>query len=67
MLLCNIGDMCISTKKHRVIGYANVNTRQLIIHLYAKYANVTAVDLKENKHRMKTAYNPNQPIKKLYI
>ena len=53
--------------KHQVTGYANVTTQKIIIHLYAKYGNITAEVLEENEHKTKTDYKPNQPIKALYI
>ena len=53
-------------KKHRVTGYANVTTRKLIIHLYAKYRNITAGELNEKKQRMKTSYYTIQTIETLY-
>lgn len=52
---------------HRVIGYSNVTTRKIIIHLYAKYSNITVGSLKDKKQIMKTAYNSNQTIKALYM
>ena len=53
-------------KKHRVTVYANVTTRKLIIHLYAKYSNITMGALNENKQRIKIAYDNIQPIEPLY-
>ena len=67
ILLDAIGDMYIITMKHQVTGYANVTTQKIIIHLYDKYGNITAEVLEENEHKTKTDYNPNQPIKVLYI
>ena len=52
---------------HRVIGYSNVTTRQIIVHLYAKYSNITVGSLKDKKQIIKTAYNSNQKIKVLYM
>ena len=46
--------------------YANVTTRKLIIHLYAKYGNITMGALNDNKQRTKTAYDTIKPIKTLY-
>jgi hypothetical protein len=53
-----------------------VTTRQLIEHLYNTHGNITPADLIENNitpadliendERMKTAYNPSQPIEVLF-
>jgi hypothetical protein len=66
LLLGAVGDIYTSALKHRVTGYANVSTRRLIEHLYSKYGNITAGDLEANEQRMKTPFDPNEPIEALY-
>lgn len=66
LLLGAVDDIYTSSLKHRVTGYANVSTRQLIAHLYTKYGNITAGDLEANEHRMKAPFDPNEPIEALY-
>ena len=62
LLLGNVGDINTSSMNHRVIGYLNVTTRQLIIPLYAKCGNIRAGVLEENEKIMKTSHNPNHTI-----
>jgi len=45
------------------VGYANIFTLQLLIHLYDTYAKITDYDLEENKEAMAANYNVNLPIK----
>jgi hypothetical protein len=52
--------------KHRVTGYANVSTCCLIEYLYTKYGNIAASNLEAKEQRMKTPFDPNEPIKALY-
>jgi hypothetical protein len=66
LLLGAVNDIYTSALKHRVTGYANVSTRQLIVHLYTKYGNITAGDLEANEQRMKTLFDPNESIETLY-
>ena len=44
----------------------NFTTRKLIVHLNAKYGNITAGALEEKKYRMNTAYDTNHPSEALY-
>jgi hypothetical protein len=66
LLLGAVSDIYTSPLKNRVTGYANITTRQLIIHLYDKYGNITAGALDENEQQMKAPIDPNQPIENLF-
>jgi hypothetical protein len=50
------------TLSHRVTGYANVTTRQFLVHLYATYGCLSPSDLIANDTKMKSGYDPNHPI-----
>lgn len=57
-----INNMYLRTLRHRVTGFANVTTRQMLDHLYASYGRLSPADLQENDKRLRTPYDPNQPI-----
>ena len=48
------------------MGYANITTRQMLMHLYMTYTNITPAKLNKNNARLKTAYDVNQPIEQLF-
>jgi hypothetical protein len=58
--------MYISAMKHCIMGYTSIMTRQLLVHMYAGYSNITAGILADSEQRMKAPYDPNQPIENLY-
>jgi hypothetical protein len=57
-----VNSMYLRTLSHRITGFANVTTRQMLTHLYTTYGRLTPSDLQANDARMKTNYDPNQPI-----
>ena len=61
----------IEEKYYRVlcndlISYANVTTRDLIQCLYTGYGNITSIQLADNDIKLRSVYDPNQPIESLY-
>jgi hypothetical protein len=54
---------CLQTK---YLGYLNVSTRQILDHLYAQYAHISASDLQDNDVTFKAPYDPNMPIETLF-
>jgi hypothetical protein len=65
-LLATVHETYYRTLRNRITGFANTTTRQLLEHLYRTYGNITPADLIENDTRMKTSYDPSQPIEVLY-
>jgi hypothetical protein len=65
-LLAAVHESYYRTLRHRITGFANTTTRQLLDHLYATYGNLTPADLVENDERMKAPYDPSQPIEVLF-
>ena len=57
-----VDGMYLRTLSHRVTGYANVTTRQFLVHLYATYGRLSPSDLIANDTKMKSGYDPNLPI-----
>ena len=53
-----VDGMYLQTLSHRVTGFANVTTRQFLVHLYA----ALPADLIANDTKMKSGYDPNLPI-----
>ena len=66
LLIGAVDDMYIKALRHRITGYAQVSTRQILDHLYLHYGKLTPQDLQINDSRMKTPYNPHEPIENLY-
>jgi hypothetical protein len=60
-----VNPMYIRTLRHRVTGFANATTLQLLSHLYATYGRLSPADLQANDARLRTGYDPNQPIEAL--
>ena len=52
--------------RNSLIGYANVTTRSLIKFLYQAYGNITSTQISYNDRKLRTPYDPNQPIEVLY-
>ena len=61
-----VDDLYLKALKHRITGYANVTTRQMLDHLYASYGTLTPQDLQYVDDEMKKQYDPYSPIETLY-
>jgi hypothetical protein len=61
-----VQEMYYKTLRHRITGYTSVTTRQLLNHLYVTYGNITPADLANNDAKMKTPFDPSQPIEVLF-
>ena len=61
-----VHDLYLKTLKHRITGYANVSTREMLNHLYTSYGKMTPQDLQLLDSEMKTPYDPQLPIENLY-
>ena len=60
-----VDEMFVRFLQTNYIGYLNVSMCDILEHLYSEYARISAADLQNNDIALKTAYNPNQPIKSL--
>jgi hypothetical protein len=65
-VLAAVNETYYRTLRNRITGFANVTTWQLIEHLYNTYGNINPADLIDNDERMKTTYEPSQPVKVLH-
>ena len=66
MLLGAVEKMFVRSLQTKYVGYLNVSTRDILNHLYSKYAYISAADHQNNVVALKTAYDPNQPIESLF-
>ena len=57
--------MFIHSLRHKYAGYGLTNTRAILDHLYATYANISSADLQENNAVFRTPYDINQAIESL--
>jgi len=61
-----VGDLYLRSLKHRITGYANVTTREILDHLYQAYGTLTPQDLQHVDNQMKKQYDPYTPIENLF-
>jgi hypothetical protein len=65
-VISTVNAMYLRALSHRITGFANVTTRQLLDHLYTNYGRLNPADLQTNDTRMRNQYDPNQPIETFY-
>ena len=61
-IIGSVNGMFLRTLSHRITGFANVTTRQMLTHLYQACGRLNPLNIQENDSRMKTQYDPSQPI-----
>ena len=61
-----VNSMYLRALAHRITGFANVTTLTMLKHLYKNYGRLSPADLQDNDTRMRTKYDPNQPIEILF-
>ena len=52
--------------RNRYTGYGQINTRDLLVHLYTTYGEIGPDDIEENKKRMKDSYDATEVVKVLF-
>jgi len=62
LFLDNIDNTLIGHLRDRVLNFASVHPRDMLQHLIATYAAVTADELEENAAALRAAWDPSQPI-----
>ena len=65
-LITAVDEMYIKALSHRITGFAQITTRQIIVHLYDNYGKLSPQDLKQNNDNMMTPYDVNTPIETLF-
>jgi hypothetical protein len=66
LIIKAVPDLYISTLKHPDFSYANVSPKELLAYLVAEYAQITADDMKQNRERLATAWDPDTPIETVF-
>jgi hypothetical protein len=66
LLVGAVDEMFIRSLQTKYLGYLNVSTREILDHLYAQYARISASDLQDNDVTFKKPYDPNLPIETLF-
>ena len=66
LLIAAVEEMFIRCLQTKYLGYLNVSTRDILDHLYAQYARISAADLQDNDVTLKAPYDPNLPIETLF-
>ena len=66
ILLDSFDDKYLRGLRNRHTAYAGSTALQLIQYLYTNYGVITQLDLNENETKMKSPYDPAQPIEVLY-
>jgi hypothetical protein len=61
-----VDKLYLCTLNHRITGFANVTTQQMLVQLYTTYGRLTPADVRNNDAAMKQPYNPNEPIETLF-
>ena len=66
-LLAAVDKISIFSLKQPYIGYGNVTVLQLFTHLYLIYTQISPGDLAFNEEQMTCDYDPNLPIKHVFL
>ena len=61
-----VDDLYLKSLKHRITGYANISTCDMLDYLYASYGKMTPQDLQQLDEDMKPPYDPHLPIENLF-
>ena len=61
-LLLSIDEMFVRSLRHKVIGYGNTTTREILDNLYSTYSNIYPSDFQDKDTRLRTPYDANHPI-----
>ena len=64
-LLSYVDGIFFHSLRHKIIGYGNTATCEMLNHIYFTYANIYPSNLQENYARLRTPYGANRPIENL--
>ena len=65
LLIAAVNETYIRSLHDKYIGYANITTLQMLMHLYSAYAKITEGDIEDNEKCMHADYDVNQLIEVL--
>jgi hypothetical protein len=66
LIIKSFDDAYLNALSGEIVGYANCTSLQLLTHLLTYYAMIAPTELTQNYERLKTPYDPNQPIETLF-
>jgi hypothetical protein len=66
LILKAFDDAYLNALSNEVVGYANCTSLDLLTHHLTFYALIVPTELTQNYERLKTPYNPNQPMETLF-
>jgi hypothetical protein len=66
LILKAFDDTYLNALLDEVVGYANCTSPDLLTHLLTLYAMIAPPEIMQNYERLKTPYDPNQPIEMLF-
>jgi hypothetical protein len=58
--------MYLDVLNNDMVGFANITAQAMLDHLFMTSGNITAVDLENNFEHMRRAWDPQQPVEKLF-
>ena len=65
LLIATVDETYIQSLWDKYIGYANIDNKEMLAHLYLAYAKKLDGDLEENDKRIRADYDMNHPIEVL--
>jgi hypothetical protein len=66
LIIESFDDAYLNALSDEIVGNANCTSLQLLTHLLTYYAMIAPTELTQNKERINTPYDPNQPIETLF-
>jgi hypothetical protein len=61
-----VNKLYLRTLNYLITGFANITTRQMLVHLYTTYGRLTPADVQNKDATMKELYNAKEPIESLF-
>jgi hypothetical protein len=58
--------MYIEILNDDIVGFDNTTSRDMIDHLFLSYGSITAVGIEQNFENMRNAWDPQQPVERLF-
>jgi hypothetical protein len=60
-----IEPMYIEILNDDLVGFVNINSRDMLDNLFISYGSITAVDIEQNFENMRKTWDPQQPVETL--
>lgn len=66
LIIGSVDNLYLHILNHRIMGFANVTTWQMLVHLYNASTRLTPADVQDQDAAMKQPYNANKLIESLF-